>query len=495
MWKKQKTSLTWQLILTMVCIVAGTVAMCWFFNTTFLEKYYIYHKEKELHSSFEQVRQICESKGDTSDDAYVEFERICATGNINMLITDSNRDLVWSSYSSAQRFQMQMEDWLYGTDHSRVQVLASGEDYTLLRQTDERLKSEYLVLLGTLENGNYLYMRAAVESIRESASITNQFFVMVSTGAILLSILLIIVLSRGISHPIHALSDIARRMTQLDFEAKYVPAGHVSREIDELGISMNELSETLEETISELKTANVSLQQDIEKKEQIDEMRKEFLSNVSHELKTPLALIQGYAEGLKECINDDAESRDFYCDVIIDESEKMNHMVKQLLTLNQLEFGNDTVEMTRFDITELIDGVIQSASIMAAQKQVDIQFYKEGPVYVWGDEFKVEEVITNYLTNAMNHAEGEKRITIRFQTHDHLVRTCVFNTGKPIPEEDIDKIWVKFYKVDKARTRAYGGSGIGLSIVKAIMDSFHQKCGAINHPDGVEFWMELETNN
>ena len=224
-------------------------------------------------------------------------------------------------------------------------------------------------------------------------------------------------------------------------------------------------------------------------------MRKEFLSNVSHELKTPLALIQGYAEGLKECINDDAESRDFYCDVIMDESEKMNHMVKQLLTLNQLECGNDTVEMTRFDITELIDGVIQSASIMAAQKQVNIEFYREGPVYVWGDEFKVEEVITNFLTNAMNHAAGEKKITIRFQKHDHLVRTSVFNTGDPIPEEDLDKIWVKFYKVDKARTREYGGSGIGLSIVKAIMDSFHQKCGAVNHPDGVEFWMELETNN
>ena len=145
-------------------------------------------------------------------------------------------------------------------------------------------------------------------------------------------------------------------------------------------------------------------------------MRKEFLSNVSHELKTPLALIQGYAEGLKECINDDAESRDFYCDVIMDESEKMNHMVKQLLTLNQLEFGNDTVEMTRFDITELIDGVIQSASIMAAQKQVNIEFYREGPVYVWGDEFKVEEVITNFLTNAMNHAQEKKRLPFVFKT-------------------------------------------------------------------------------
>ena len=490
--KKQKTSLTWQLILTMVVIVAGTVAMCWFFNTTFLEKYYIFHKEKELKSSFDQVRLICEKQGDSSDDAYVQFEKICANGNINMLIADQDRNLIWSSYSSAQRFQMQMEDWLYGSDRSRVQVLSSGKDYTLLRQTDERLQSEYLVLLGTLKNGNNLYMRAAVESIRESASITNQFFVMVSTGAIILSVILIIVLSKGISHPIHALSDIARRMTQLDFDAKYIPVRHVSREIDELGNSMNELSETLEETISELKTANVSLQQDIEKKEQIDEMRKEFLSNVSHELKTPLALIQGYAEGLKECINDDAESRDFYCDVIMDESEKMNHMVKQLLTLNQLEFGNDTVEMTRFDITELIDGVIQSASIMAAQKQVNIEFYREGPVYVWGDEFKIEQVVRNYVSNAYNHVNEEKIIEVKILREDGLAKVTVFNTGKPIPEEDVPHIWDKFFKVDKAHTREYGGNGIGLSIVKAIMESMHQQYGVKNYDNGVEFWFTLD---
>ena len=118
--KKQKTSLTWQLILTMVVIVAGTVAMCWFFNTTFLEKYYIFHKEKELKSSFDQVRLICEKQGDSSDDAYVQFERICANGNINMLIADQDRNLIWSSYSSAQRFQMQMEDWLYGSDRFTI---------------------------------------------------------------------------------------------------------------------------------------------------------------------------------------------------------------------------------------------------------------------------------------------------------------------------------------------------------------------------------------
>jgi signal transduction histidine kinase len=478
----------------MAGIVLITVVLCWFFNNTFLEKYYTYHKEKELLKYFNQVRQIAEKSGTDSTELNMVYEKICSDGNINMLITNRNRELVWSSYSSAQRFQMQMEDMLYGSQRGKMQVLYSGEQYTLVRQTDEYLKSENLVLLGSMDDGGSVYMRVALESIRESADITNRFFVMVSAGAIIISVGVIVILSNSISQPIRSLSELSRRMSHLDFDAKYTEGKHGSREITELGLSMNELSHTLEQTISELKTANISLQQDIEKKEQIDEMRKEFLSNVSHELKTPLALIQGYAEGLKECINDDATSRDFYCDVIMDESEKMNHMVKQLLTLNQLEFGTERVEMSRFDLTELIDGVIQAASIMAAQKKVDIHFYKEKPVYVWGDEFKVEEVITNYLTNAINHADGKKEITIRLTFHDHVVRTNVHNTGQAIPEEEMDKIWEKFYKVDKARTREYGGSGIGLSIVKAIMDSMHQQCGVCNRDDGVEFWMELESN-
>lgn len=492
---EKKATLSHQLIITMVGIVVGTVILCWFLNNTFLEKYYIYNKEKGLLTCFRKVTQELEKSGDNLGDYDIVFERLCSDNNINMLITNGNRELVWTSYSNAQRFQMQMDDWIYGADRSKIQILYTGEQFTLVRQTDERLQTEYLVLMGERTEGGYVYIRAALESIRESAQITNQFFVMISAGAIVLSIVVIIVLSRSISRPIRSLSEISRKMTNLDFEAKYLSSRYSSRELDELGMSINELSETLEHTISELKTANVSLQQDIEKKEQIDEIRKEFLSNVSHELKTPIALIQGYSEGLKECINDDAESRDFYCDVIMDEADKMNQMVKKLLTLNQLEFGNDTVEMTRFDITELIEGVVQASSIMAAQKKVNIFFYKDGPVYVWGDEFKVEEVITNYLTNAMNHADGERRVEIRFCFHDNLVRTSVFNTGQPIPEEELDKIWVKFYKVDKARTREYGGSGIGLSIVKAIMDSFHQECGVINHEDGVEFWMELESHH
>ena len=146
-------------------------------------------------------------------------------------------------------------------------------------------------------------------------------------------------------------------MSHLDFDVK-VPTGS-DDELGRLGASINELSSKLEFTISELKTANNELQKDIEQKVQIDEMRKEFLSHVSHELKTPIALIQGYSEGLKDNILDDEESKEFYCDVIADEAKKMNRMVQKLLTLNQIEFGNNQVNMERFDITEMIRNMVE----------------------------------------------------------------------------------------------------------------------------------------
>ena len=255
---------------------------------------------------------------------------------------------------------------------------------------------------------------------------------------------------------------------------------------------MNEMSETLLTTIEDLKTANNELLLDNQRRAEVDEMRKEFLSNVSHELKTPLALISGYAEGLKEGIAEDPESRDYYLDVILDETKKMTYMVKELLTLNNIEFGSSKPEMKRFDLAELIRGVVQKEALMYTGQDIRVEFEEEAPCYVYGDEFRVEEVVTNYLTNAIHHCEGEKRIRISLREEDSVILASFFNTGKPIPEEELNKIWIKFYKVDKARSREYGGSGIGLSVVKAVMDSMNQKCGVQNHADGVEFTFTLE---
>ena len=201
---------------------------------------------------------------------------------------------------------------------------------------------------------------------------------------------------------------------------------------------------------------------------------------------------RGYAEGLKEGINDDEESRDFYCDVIMDEASRMNALVKNLLTLNQLEAGNDIVSMERFDVAALVKNYINSADILIRQKGISVRMEDYGPVYVWGDEFRVEEVFMNYFTNAINYAQNDKIIDVRMARVDGRVRISVFNTGSPIPQESVDHLWEKFYKVDKARTREYGGSGIGLSIVKAIMESMHQEYGVINYDNGVEFWFQLD---
>lgn len=306
----------------------------------------------------------------------------------------------------------------------------------------------------------------------------------------MISGIVILVMTNRITRPISELTKLSEKMSDLDFDARY--QSRAGNEIDVLGDNFNKMSRKLESTISELKSANNKLQKDIEDKIKIDEMRKEFLDNVSHELKTPIALIQGYAEGLNENISDDPESREFYCEVIMDEASKMNKLVKNLLTLNQLESGKDAPVMERFDIVSLIRGVLGSMHIMIEQKEATVIFEETEPVYVWADEFKIEEVVTNYTSNALNHLDGERKVEIKVLQEEDCVKVTVFNTGTPIPEEDIPNLWNKFYKVDKARTREYGGSGIGLSIVKAIIESMNQKYGVCNYDNGVEFWFTLD---
>jgi len=288
------------------------------------------------------------------------------------------------------------------------------------------------------------------------------------------------------------LAQIARKMSELDFETKFEVDSEDEDEIAVLGNSINSLSEKLERTISELKGANIELQNDIERKTQMDEVRKEFLSNVTHELKTPIALIQGYAEGLKDNINEDPESREFYCEVIIDEATKMNKMVKKLLSLNQLEVGTAQPEIERFDIIPLVRSVLGSTEILFQQKQATLELHAEESEYVWADEYMMEEVFTNFISNALNHVNGRMLIEVCLKRVGDKVRLSVFNSGDAIPEEALSQVWVKFYKVDKARTREYGGSGIGLSIVKAIMELHRQNYGVLNRDDGVEFWIELD---
>lgn len=213
----------------------------------------------------------------------------------------------------------------------------------------------------------------------------------------LLGFVMVYFISNAVAKPIKNLASVANRMAQLDLDVK---VDHASNdEIGELADSMNEMSYQLRNTLTELQQANAKLQTDIDEKVQIDEMRKEFLSHVSHELKTPIALIQGYAEGLKDNVIEDDESKEFYCDVILDEAGKMNKLVRQLLDLNELEFGVDRVHPVVFDIDALIKNVVDSSSILVEQNHAEVELADElnDVCNVYADEFMIEQVFTNYL--------------------------------------------------------------------------------------------------
>lgn len=488
-----KKHLSIRLAVILCGMTASIVLLSWFLNTLFLEKYYKNVKSRAMEDTFEMVNDYFNNDAEKQ---YSERTIItqCEKESISVLVIDSSLRIKLSSGFSVEgdNLLQRLKDLIFDGKSSPEDIIVKKDNYELYEICDSSTKGEYLEVYGSLDNGDILVMRSSIDGIKNSVNVYHRFFVYVGFALIVICIFIIMFVARNVAKPIKNLADISTKMSHLDFSAKY--EGDAHDEIGMLGNSMNIMSDKLCESISELKNANIKLQSDLEEKVKIDEMRKEFISNVSHELKTPITLISGYAEGLKECINDDdQQSRDFYCDVIIDEASKMNKMMMKLLTLNQIEFGGMQVDMERFDIIELIEQILANFKVMFDEKNIRVVFDNSTPCYVWTDEFQISEVLTNYISNAINHIDGEKIIFITISDDGDKVTVNVRNTGKNIPDSELENIWVKFYKVDKARTREYGGSGIGLSIVKAISNALKQNCGVRNTTDGVEFFFTVDS--
>ncbi len=495
-----KHSIRVRFTLIFVGIIAVTIGACLFINQFFLENFYLQNKQQVLMDAYNHMNELLDS---ARDDETSQMEALLRdlrdSNNISAIIIDGGGGMIYYSTPDYRSLQNRLSWYLFADVDGEtagpliVDRIYESDQYNIILIENQLAagNATYMESWGFFSNGGLFLMSLPVESIRESVAVSNEFYLIIGIIAIIVSAVIVFFMTRKLTKPLQELSAISEQMAGLDFHVRYHT--NAQDEVGILGNSMNHLADALERAIGELQTANAQLKKDIEEKIQIDDMRKEFLSNVSHELKTPIAIIQGYAEGLKDGINDDdEESRNFYCDVIIDESSKMNQMVQKLLNLNQLEFGNSEVETEVFDIMALIEGVVHASEILIKQKEGTIFLPKGNPVYVNADEFMIEEVVKNYLSNAIHHLEGEKVIQISLREMGDCVRISVFNTGQPIPEEDLDKVWIKFFKVDKARTREYGGSGIGLSIVKAIIDKHHQRCGVENRENGVEFWFTLK---
>lgn len=486
---RKKQSIRLQMAITTIILIAVTILICVLANALLLQKVYVNNKKSSLIETYELLNEC--KKEELEDESYqkIVLQKICDVDNLKMIILDDENMVKFCSAMDWETLSTKLVQYSFGIMPIR-EVMEENGKYVTQKTVNARTKSSYIEMWGRLDNGYIFLLVTALESMEESAVISRNFMCITGFFTMILGGVIAWVYSGKISNPILRLAELSEKIKMLDFEAKYT--GEEKNEIAVLGNNMNSLSKSLERTISELKTANMELQQDIKKKEEVDIQRKEFIGNVSHELKTPIALIQGYAEGLREGISDDPENIDYYLEVICDEAERMNRMVKNLMALNELESGYQKMTMERFDLVDLVKNYINNADVLLKDTDTKLTIKAPESLYVWGDEFKIEEVVMNYFSNAVHYVSGaEKEICITVEKVGEKARVTVFNTGSYIPEEDIAYIWDKFYKVDKARSRSYGGSGVGLSIVKAIMSGLGQQYGVENREDGVAFWFEL----
>ncbi len=497
--KKIKCSLKsvrMKLFFTLSIMVVIIIVFLILLNNVVLESFYIYSKEKTLIDTYDEINAYYNTSLNNEENMELQLEKVSIKNNFDILIkTDNNISI----YSSNRDFISSLKDRDQSLENKlgkSTDVIYTSDKMIIKKSSDRKNGLNFILMSAMLDNGYYLYIRTPITSIKESVKISNNFLYLIGGFAILMGAIVVMFISKKFTEPILELNNIAQKMSRLDFSHKY-RIKDADDEINNLGKSINIMSDKLERTIRQLKITNIELEKDIEEKSKIDEMRKQFISDVSHELKTPIALIQGYSEGLLENVNNDEESRKFYAEVILDESNKMDKLVKQLLELMKLEYGKREFNNEKFDIVELIKEVVRRSQVMADEKKIKVEIQSKEPIYVYADEFYIEQVVTNYFTNAVKHAEeinGEKSIIIQTKANieKNKVRISVYNTGNNIDEENLNRIWKRFYKVDASRNREDGGTGIGLSIVKAIMNNYGNDYGVINRENGVEFYFDLD---
>ncbi len=482
-----------------MCIVVGMIIVFFIIiANVVLESLYYYSKQKTFMEVYEYLKQNISSFSNDKENINGTLEKYSAQNNIEIIVLEKDQDLFLSNRNYSSEFGP-LNDINFDVKYSifnKSDILYSQDDVVIRKISDKKNGLQYILLNGKIDDDHYVYIRASVSPIVESANISNRFILIIGAMAIILGGIGITFITERFTKPIEELNEIANEMSNLNFKRKY-RIHDTGDEIDELGRSINTLSDKLENTIGQLQINNSELEKDIEEKSKIDEMRKQFISDVSHELKTPIALIQGYAEGLVENVNSDEENRKFYAEVILDEANKMDKLVKRLLELMKLEYGELEFNDKKFDIAELISGEIKNSKVMLNEENIEVEFKEKGPIWVYADDFYIEQVITNFFTNAIKYSsevKGKRKIRIGIKKAKNLENyvITIFNTGNQISNENLNRIWTRFYKIDESRNRSSGGTGIGLALVRAILTKYGLPYGVTNKKDGVEFFFEIK---
>ena len=484
--KEKVKSMQFKLFATLCVSTMLVVVIIIIVNNVVLEEIYKYAKIQVAKNLYYKINEYYQLDSKYNIDS--ELRQIEIKNNIEVLIKNEDGEVEYFGNKDVLE--------TINAINKISSNIIEKDDNLEIRNYSNLPNNKFIILSATCSNGYKMYVKIPVTPIQESVRISNKALILLGIVLVAISACLASIISKKFTEPILQLNKITKKVAGLDFSEKY-DSKNGSEEINTLGENINIMSEKLEKTIGQLRRNNDELEKDVEEKLKIDEMRKQFISDVSHELKTPIGLIQGYAEGLLENVNDDEESRKFYAQVILDEANKMDIMVKELLELMKLEYKERKFKDTEFDLTELINEEVRRETINLQEKNIQIEFDSNKSNMVYADQEYIEQIVNNYLTNAIKHCEeinNEKKISIICEKRKNgKVRLTIFNTGKRIPEDYINKLWGRFYKVDSSRNREQGGTGIGLALVKAIMNNYGNEYGVKNLENGVEFFADINT--
>lgn len=410
------------------------------------------------------------------------------SGKIKKINLDSNIDNM--ILYDEDLFLAAIDDFFVGVKAGEIELSNKIISYIFedsLSSTENIVSVRPVIRDGKMNE--FIFVIASLEAMKEMKNIMKDYYLYIFLGALLVIIVLAFIYSKLVSRPLVEIDEVAKKMANLDFSSHCEVKS--DDEIGSLSRSLNTLSKNLDSSLGELKKANERLLEDIEKEKQLEEMRKEFISSASHELKTPLGIIKGFAEGIKDGIYE--EKKDYYLDVILDETEKMESLVLDMLDLSKLESKSYKLNKQEFMIDRLVFRVIDKFKnhIEGKKLSINFDFYRED-ILVYADKRRIEQVIVNLFSNAIRHTESEGSIIISISNEEDRVNVAIENSGEQISKEKIDRIWNRFYRVEESRDKQSGGTGLGLAIVKNILELHDSKYGVRNTEKGVLFYFSLE---
>lgn len=343
------------------------------------------------------------------------------------------------------------------------------------------------------KNDSIFVTVSSMQPISEASAVIKEFYLYLFLGFTIIGIFLSSIYANLISKPLININKVAKRMSAMDFSVKCDEES--DDEIGDLATTLNFLSSTLKNTLEDLKYKNRKLKEDIEKERKLEAMRKDFVDSVSHDLKTPIGIIEGYAEGLKDGIVT-GESASLYLDTIIDEAKKMSKLVSNMLELSKLEAGISNLLIERFNILRLIQKLIKSFTLEFEANNITLDLISDFEYcYIIGDTLQLEQVMTNLISNALKYTPKGEKVIIEVLDKGEFVNISVENKGANIPDEELSKLFNKFYKLDKARNSSQSSNGLGLSIVKRILTLHESNYRLYNTEDGVKFEFTLKKAN